>query len=191
MRRIWGGSGFALGLLTVAAVSQAAGQVVPTQAEVKARGYAGLGGGISIPVGDFGDLAKTGWLGQFLAGITFRNGTLGVRVDGNYGQNTYKNADGHERIIGVNASLVVTPGRRPMDVHPYFLGGVGLYNAKFVGTPSSTSATKPALNAGFGIQVHTGHRMDFYVESRIVTVRTAGSKINFVPLSVGLRFGGI
>jgi len=190
MKRIWG-SGLVLGLLTVAAMAPAAGQVVPTKAEVKARGYAGFGGGISIPVGDYGNLTKTGWLGQVLAGITFRDGTLGVRIDGNYGQNTYKNADGHERLIGVNANLVVTPGRRPMDVHPYFLGGVGFYNAKFVGTPSSGSTTKPALNAGFGIQVHTGHRMDFYVESRIVTVRTLGSKINFVPLSVGLRFGGI
>ncbi len=188
MKRI-GASGLVLGLVTLAAVSQAAGQV-PSKADVESRGYFGFGGGLSIPVGDYGDFTKTGWVLQGFGGVTFRDGLIGVRADGMFGQNKDKGADQHMRLIGANVDLVVTPGRRPMNVHPYLLGGVGFYNAKLVGTPGAPGSSKFALNAGVGIQVHTGHAMDLYVESRIITVRTA-IRTNFVPLTVGLRFGGI
>src|SRR5687768_18003493 len=56
--------------------------VAPAQAQ--GRGYVGFGGGLSIPVGDFSDAFKMGWLGQVVAGITGPSGRFGGRIDGMY-----------------------------------------------------------------------------------------------------------
>src|SRR5688572_31035813 len=63
------------GILTLALVAPA---------QVQGRGYVGFGGGLSIPVGDFSDAFKMGWLGQVVAGITGPSGRFGGRIDGMY-----------------------------------------------------------------------------------------------------------
>lgn len=164
---------------------------VATPAAAQARGYVGFGGGVSIPVGDFADAAKLGWLGQVVAGVTGPSGMLGGRIDGTYSQNSLKGTgSGHFSLFGANADIVLTPGKRPAKVHPYFLAGVGFYNSKLsVGT--GNSSTKFAWNGGAGLQIHTGNRMDVYTEARFISVQTSGASTNFIPITIGLRFGGI
>lgn len=159
-------------------------------AAAQARGYIGFGAGVSIPAGTFADSFKLGWLGQVVAGITGPSGVLGGRIDGTYGQNSVKGTgSGHLSLFGANADLVWTPGKRPAKAHPYLLGGVGFYNSKPSGV--GTSQTKFAWNAGAGLQVHTGNRMDFFAEARYISVQATGGNLNFIPITVGLRFGGI
>jgi hypothetical protein len=173
------------GLATVALLL-VAGAAAPVAAQ--ARGYIGFGAGASIPIGDFADAAKTGWLGQVMGGVTSANGMLGGRIDGTYGQNSFKGTGfGKLKLLGVNADVVITPGKRPAKAHPYFLAGVGFYNAKAGGDGD----TKLALNGGLGIQIHAGNRMDFYAEGRFISVRSEGGSTNFIPITIGLRFGGI
>jgi len=159
--------------------------------DIKARGYFGVGGGLAIPVGDYGDVAKTGWLANAIGGFTSKGGIVGARADVMWAQNSLKGEDGHERLLGVNADVVLTPGHRPAQWHPYFMGGVGVYNGKDTSPGVSGSATKLAINAGAGVQIHTGHRTDFFVEGRFLTIRTSGSPLNLIPITFGLRWGGI
>jgi opacity protein-like surface antigen len=160
------------------------------QTDVKTRGYFGVGGGLSIPVGDFGDVAKTGWVGSAFGGFTTKGGIFGGRADLMWAQNGLDGVDGHQRMLGANVDVVLTPGHRPANVHPYFLAGVGVYNGKTSVSVGSGDATKLALNAGVGVQIHTGHRMDVFFEGRIVSFR-ASDALNFLPLVIGLRWGGI
>jgi opacity protein-like surface antigen len=98
--------------------------VTAQNATAQARGYIGFGAGLSLPVGDFKDCCKTGWLGQVIAGVTGASGMIGGRIDGNYIRNSVKGTGGlHSTLLGANLDLVVTPGKRPAKVHPYLLGG--------------------------------------------------------------------
>lgn len=160
--------------------------LVAGPASAQARGYLGFGAGVNVPVGDFADAFKLGWLGQVVAGITSANGKIGGRIDGSYSKNSVKSpGTGHVSLIGANADIVFTPGKRPAKVHPYFLAGVGFYNN------DNADETKFALNGGAGIQIHTGGKLDVYTEARFVSVRTDGASTNFIPITLGLRWGGI
>lgn len=171
-----------------------AGATSPAAAQ--ARGYVGFGAGVSLPLGDFKDDYKLGWLGQVMGGVTGKSGMIGGRIDGMYTRNSGKGAASgfHVGLFGANADLVVTPGKRPAKVHPYLLAGVGFFNIK-VGGPSGyttgNSSTKFAWNAGGGLQIHTGNRMDVFTEVRYISVSTEGGSTHFLPIAIGLRFGGI
>jgi opacity protein-like surface antigen len=172
----------ATGMLTVALAAPAAAQ---------ARGYVGFGAGLSLPTGDFGDGVKTGWLGQVIAGITGPSGMLGGRIDGMYVRHSWEGtADGSTTLFGANADLVVSPGSGASKVRPYLLGGVGFFNGKDkVAGVSSDGETKFAFNVGGGLQVKAGSRMHVFLEGRYISVRTENA-IGFIPISVGLRWGG-
>lgn len=174
--------GFAVTLLLVGAAAR--------PAAAQARGYVGFGAGLSLPVGDFKTCCNLGWLGQVVAGVTGKSGMIGGRIDGMYAANKIKGGSstysaGTFKLFGANADIVLTPGKRPAKVHPYILGGVGFYNAKV-----TASETKFAFNIGAGLQIHAGNRMDVFAEGRFISVSTE-TKTNFIPISIGLRWGGI
>ena len=157
-------------------------------ANAQARGYVGFGAGLSLPVGDFKTCCKLGWLGQVVAGVTGANGVLGGRIDGMYARNSVKGTGGGSlKLLGVNADLVWTPGKRPAKVHPYLLGGLGFFNVK----SSGAGQTKFAFNFGGGLQIHSGDRMSIFTEARFISIKSSGGSTNFIPISVGLRWGGV
>jgi opacity protein-like surface antigen len=162
-------------------------------AAAQARGYFGFGGGLNLPLGSFKDEAKLGWLGQVLGGVTTKGGMWGGRVDGMYARHTLKGiTPGHDALLGVNADVVVTPGKSAAKARPYFLAGVGVYNGKTTFTTGTNppSSTKFAFNGGLGLNIHTSKQMGVYIEGRYVNVQTEGGSTSFIPFSVGLRWGG-
>ena len=164
------------------------GAVGAKPATAQARGYIGFGGGLAVPTGDFNNCCKTGLLGQVIAGITGPSGVLGGRIDGMYARNNVKSpGSGHATHLGVNADLVWTPGKRPAKMHPYLLGGVGFFNSEF----GNFDETKFAWNAGAGLQVHLGGRMDFFGEARYLSIQTTDGSTNMIPIVIGLRWGGV
>ncbi len=168
------------------AVASAGDIEAQSSQQLRARGYIGVGGGLAVPVGDLSDAAKTGWMGQLVGGYTSRGGLLGARIDATYGQNSLKTT-GNVKLVGATGNVVVTPGHRPANIHPYFLAGAGLYRVSSTG---GTAVTKVALNGGGGVQFHMGHRSDLFVEARFLTIRTDGPT-NLIPIIVGFRWGGI
>ena len=71
-------SALVLGVVSLAGVGVA-------QAQGAGRASFHVGGGVVLPTGDFGDVAKTGW--QALGGVSFGLGSLpfDIRVDAIYG----------------------------------------------------------------------------------------------------------
>jgi hypothetical protein len=168
--------------------------VTATPAAAQARGYVGFGAGAAIPTGSFADGDKLGWLGQIIAGITGPSGRLGGRIDGDYSRHSFKGTtSGHTGLFGANADVVVNFGTTASKARPYLLAGVGFYNVKSTlsGTTSySVSDTKGAFNGGAGVNIKTSGNMGVYLEGRFVSVRAEGGSLNFIPLSIGLRWGG-
>ncbi len=152
----------------------------------------GIGGGGTLPTGDFADFSKpVGWQGTAIVGYQ-PAGNVGARVDFLYGQTNFDQdeagVDGKTTLAGGLASLVYrfpTAG----SVKPYILGGAGVYNVKTDpdGAPSDDE-TKFAAGGGLGIKFRAGSDASFFVEGRFVNVFTSGSDANFIPVTVGVTF---
>jgi hypothetical protein len=154
-----------------------------------------LGGGVDIPLGTFNDGFKTGFHG--LAGVSFQPAAwpVGIQFDGTYSQ--YKDdtpADIKEQLIYGTGNLVYTfKTAESSGFHPYLIGGGGVYNAKLKGNdvPSGldNSQTKFGLNVGAGFDIKAG-AAGLFAEGRFHDVFTTGENLKFIPITVGVRFGG-
>ncbi|HXL34337.1 MAG TPA: outer membrane beta-barrel protein [Gemmatimonadales bacterium] len=154
----------------------------------------GVGGGLLSPLGDYKDLDKTGWHGLVRVDFSIPMSPVGIRVDGLYGQTSHNaplNGDGNSKGIGGLVSLVWNiPVPAPL-VKPYVLAGGGFFNVKTT-IPSlsvDTSESKFAYGLGAGARIGLGP-VNFFAEGRYVSVQTSGGSKKFVPLTVGVLFGG-
>lgn len=152
----------------------------------------GLGGGVSLPTGDFADFSKSlGWQGTAIVGYQ-PAGSLGARADFLYGQTKFDRdeagLDGKTTLAGGLASLVYSIPSAGA-VKPYLIGGAGVYNVKIDpdGLPSDDE-TKFAAGGGLGIKFKAGSDANFFVEGRFINVFTSGSDANFIPVTVGVTF---
>jgi hypothetical protein len=151
-----------------------------------------LGGGLGIPTGNFDDAVKMGWQG--MAAVSFKPANLpvGFQVDGNYGQFSDESPlDIKDRLIYGTANATYrfesSEGTR---FHPYIIGGLGLYNMKETGSDAlGGSATKFGINAGAGFDFKAGSA-GLFIEGRFHDVFTDGPNVKFIPINLGVRFGG-
>jgi hypothetical protein len=157
----------------------------------------GVGGGVSLPLGDFSDAAKLGFQGTALVEFAPANLPVGFRVDGSYIRNNFSDdaaADGHFQTIDGTANVVYTFKTAPESrFHPYLIAGGGVYNLKAdVTDVGSSSSTKFGANAGAGFNIAAGSAMVF-VEGRFHNIFQSdddGGNVNFIPITVGVKFGG-
>jgi opacity protein-like surface antigen len=154
----------------------------------------GLGGGLLSPSGDFKNGEKTGWHGLVRVDFSIPLSPVGIRVDGLYGQTSHKapfDGDGNSKGIGGLASLVWNiPVPAPI-VKPYVLAGGGFFNLKTT-VPSQSidsSESKFAYGLGAGVRIGAGP-VNFFAEGRYVSVQTSDGSTKFIPLTVGVLFGG-
>ena len=99
-----------------------------------------LGGGVTLPVSDFGELANTGWQGW--AGALAPVGDAGIQLGGEgfYGKNNHETDGNQTRLYGFLALVGMMWGE-PDGLQPGVYGGLGFMNRSF------TSETIPALDS--------------------------------------------
>jgi hypothetical protein len=178
----------------VAAVSVATLLVAPA---LRAQGAEfALGGGIGFPMGTFNDAAKVGWHG--LAAVSFvPNGwPVGIQIDGQYQQYKLDGfTDTKERFLMGTGNLVFKfKSSEGAAFRPYLIGGGGLYNFKQTGSADpgqvlEGGTTKFGLNAGAGFDFKAGGA-GLFIEGRFHDVFSSGEDLKFIPITVGIRFGG-
>lgn len=166
----------------------------------------GLGGGVGFPVGDFGDIAETGFHAQGMVGFTIPGLPIRLRGDlmyHSFGGNsvdfggssaTYPDT----RIIAglVNGSVSFSrmrDGTSPdasggRDI--YIIGGLGVYNLD----SESTADFESASETRFGVNVGAGMRFDLsgldtFVEARFHHVFTKDESLTMIPITFGIMFG--
>jgi opacity protein-like surface antigen len=185
-------------VVTKAVAALTAGMLLSAPA-LRAQGAEfSLGGGVGMPLGTFDDAAKVGWHG--LAAVSFiPNGwPVGIQIDGQYQQ--YK-LDGSTSlkdrfIIGTGNVVYKFKTSEESTFRPYLIGGGGVYNFKTTGTDdlggvidTDNSQTKFGLNAGAGFDFKAGS-VGLFVEGRFHNVFLTGEDVKFIPITVGIRFGG-
>jgi hypothetical protein len=163
-----------------------------------------VGGGLTLPLSDFGDIASTGWHGLAAVGFQPANLPVGFQIDGMYQRFGFEDApdgfDANFQVIQGTANVVYTfTTAEESTFHPYLIGGGGVYNLKATGddVPDTESETKFGLNAGAGFDFQAGN-VGLFVEGRFHTVFNGTidtetleeSNANLIPITVGIRFGG-
>ena len=151
-----------------------------------------LGGGVGVPLGDFDDVAKIGWQGTGAVSFVPRNLPLGIQVDGTFSQfGDESPLDIKSQLIYGTANAVYKfPSSQGSRFRPYLLGGGGVYNLNDTGDDAlGESTTKFGINAGAGFDFQAGSA-GLFIEGRFHDVFVAGPNLQFIPINVGLRFGG-
>ncbi len=159
-----------------------------------------IGGGATVPLSDYADLAKTGFHG--LVGISFVPGSfpLGIQIDGMYQRLAFDDAiaaDLTSQIIQGTANLVYKfKTSEESSFRPYLIAGGGVYNFKAVGGDDvvapgeGDTSTDFGINGGAGFDIKTSG-IGFFVEGRFHNVFGEGSSdAQFIPVTLGIRLGG-
>jgi hypothetical protein len=171
-----------VGLVAIGGVLSSVAQ--PAAAQQRPVIYGG--GGVTFPIGEYGDpdqtAAKTGWMGH--AGILFPVGDRGVWVaaEGFYGKNNHSDTPGERtNLFGGYGSLGITfNGER--KVRPYLFGSAGYLVHQFKdATGSSDSEGKFAGGGGAGLDFAISDRVSFYVESRAIFAKES----SHIPVLAG------
>lgn len=154
-----------------------------------------LGGGVDLPLGDFDDVAKLGFHGLAGVSVVPADWPVGIQVDGSYSQfkdDALLNVDKYQLIYGTANIVYKFKTSEESRFRPYLIGGGGVYNFKSKGDGASgidASETKFGINAGAGFDIKAGSA-GLFVEGRFHDVFTTGPNTKFIPLTIGVRFGG-
>lgn len=157
----------------------------------------GLGGGVTLPLGDFGDAAKTGFHGTGLVEFQPASLPVGIRLDGTFHrigfsdlQEDFAGEGNFQMITGTLNGVYTFQTAAESKFHPYIIAGAGVYNFKAnFDDFDDDSETKFGINGGAGFNMGMGGA-SIFVEGRFHNVFTEGSSTTFVPITLGVRFGG-
>jgi opacity protein-like surface antigen len=170
----------AVGCLTVVAAPTASAQGIRW----------GVGAGLLMPIGDYGDFDKMGFTGGI--GGTYRMpGGLGIRGDLSYSTTSEKSGGTPHttKIMGGMASLVYALSGAA-GARPYLMGGLGMYNVKADAGGLSSDDTNIAFAFGAGVSFPMGTGGSrLFAETRYTSVSTSGGATTFLPIIVGISFG--
>lgn len=147
----------------------------------------GLGAGLLMPMGDYGDFDKMGFTGA-VGGTYQLPGGVGIRADFSYGTTSEKSgvAAHSTKLMGGMASVVYAFGAA--GPKPYVTGGLGYYNIKIDELDVSESKVAFGFGGGVSFPLGTGGNR-LFAETRYTSVSTDGSATTFLPLVVGISFG--
>jgi hypothetical protein len=188
---------FAKALTALAAVT------LLSSPSLKAQGVEfGLGGGVGVPLGNFDDESKLGWHG--LAELSFvpEGWPVGIQFDGSYQQFALDDASAPPGFSDLKTRVMLGTGNivfkfKSSDestFRPYLIGGPGIYNSKLTGQDDPSDilgggTTDFGLNAGAGFDFKAGS-LGLFIEGRFHNVFKDGEDLKFIPVTLGLRFGG-
>lgn len=165
----------------------------------------GLGGGATIPLGDFASDTKTGFHGLAFIQYEPERNVWGVRGEVAMHRSDYTdeflgavNADPDDDLsntVSYAGATAVLLGKRDGGMTPYLLGGFGAYrltaSVKVGTTVQSESANGFGFSGGAGLRF--GRSAGFFVEARFhqFSITPEGdekSTYQMIPVSLGIRF---
>jgi opacity protein-like surface antigen len=148
--------------------------------------YVFLGGGLTIPTGEFkDDEAKTGWIAT--AGVGFDIGSKGLwgELQGYFGNNNYEGTGG-DKLQNIQGMAALGYSFMPdKSVTPWIMAGAGFLNHKYKpGSTGFTSAseTKFAWEAGAGLGFKAGEKANVWLGGQY----TGSSYVHMISVLAGV-----
>lgn len=175
----------------LSAVAVILAMLIPTT--VSAQGSVFLGGGVTVPMSDYKEYAKTGWLGA--GGLVWNLGDQGAFIwgEGFYGSNKHKAPDDDEKTNVYGADLGI--GYRFGDADRtgvYVAGLAGLLVHQYKPATGSSSSDSGFLYGGaLGVDVPAGG-LNVWFEGRVMIspIKDEGETSNtaFFGIVAGVSF---
>lgn len=151
----------------------------------------GVGLGLTMPMGDYSDAASSGFHGTANVAFGLGTGPLGIRADLGYHRTGLEGGvDGNSTLLGGMANVVFNI-QSAGQIKPYLMAGLGYYNVKFSDDVESIDESNLAFGGGVGVNFNMASTT-LFAELRYVSITEGDifASLNFVPITVGLRFGG-
>ncbi|HJQ19300.1 MAG TPA: outer membrane beta-barrel protein [Gemmatimonadaceae bacterium] len=148
-----------------------------------------IGGGGSLPLGDFGDAANMGWHALASVGVSTLMQPLGLRLDVAHNRFGAKGGAGSAGQAITSGTLNVTY-RLPMTnspLSPYIIAGAGAYHFQCTGGVSCGTATRFGWNGGLGTKI-ASLGLKWFLEGRFHFVDAEPGSVKFAPVTLGLIF---
>ena len=148
--------------------------------------------GASLPMGDFGDAAETGWHIGGLGEFAQPGWPVALRGEITYHRHSAKDVDGSASVLSFIPNIVLPFGDPAATARPYIIGGLGVHHVSVdlevpgVGD-AEDSETKFGFNVGGGFNFNLAG-FDTFIEARWHSVLTEGNSTTFIPLSFGFKF---
>lgn len=160
---------------------------IPAQAQLALT----VAGGASVPMGDFGDYASTGWIGSIGLMTDVGQKGLGIGALWFYGDNSTSDIEGDKTsLTGFLGNLRFRFGdaTRP---GVFVLGSAGYLDRKY--KSELVSALEGSDNGflyggGVGIDLPRG-RMTWYMQASWLSADIGDSSLQFSPITVGVAIG--
>lgn len=170
------------GLVAATALLAAVSSTAAAQAATGESRLA-LTGGVDMPMGDFGDVAKMGFVvgGQFSMPL---GEILKLRLNADYARNGFHDdvvallGDGNWTRLGIMANVVYPIGG---EMGAYGLGGLG-FNSVNTDLSGSEAESDLAWNLGFGVG-----KGRWFVEARYQSIMS-DPNLTSLPIVFGIRF---
>jgi hypothetical protein len=155
-----------------------------------------VGGGAALPLGLLNTETNTGAHGLAAVSIAPARLPVSIRIDGMYGRFGLSSSDidGHFGVFHATANAVYRfPAGETTTIRPYLIGGLGVYNYKFItDLPEGLlreAQTDIGINGGAGVDVAVG-ALGVFAETRYHSVMIPGENPEFLPITLGIRLGG-
>jgi len=142
----------------------------------------GVQGGLSMPMGDFGDVAGTGFTIGGLADFRPASLPFGIRFNvdySNWGVDEDLGDGSFNMISGTAAAMFTVPTTG--GISPYVLGGIGMYSLGC--SEDCDRESEFGFNLGGGLNFNLG-TMDTFAEVRY----HSADDLSYLPIVFGIRF---
>ncbi len=145
-----------------------------------------LGGGLTIPMADFKDDAKAGWVATGGVGYDL-SANVFIAGEAWYGSNKHKGTSGDKTNL-LGATGVIGYNFSPASkASPYVLAGAGMLQHKYVpATGTSESETKLAVTGAAGVVIGMSDKIRLFIEGRGLTTLDSDYKTFVVPITAGV-----
>ena len=157
-----------------AAMMVGAVAVLATAVPARAQ-YVFAGGGFNVPVSDFKDHNKTGWIITGGVGADIGDKGLWIEAEGWYGSNKAKTSLDSKVDLWSALGAVGYNLMNDKKVSPYLLGGAGVLGVK-------DGDTKFAYTGAAGLTFVASPSLHLFIEGRWLATKD----IKMIPITVGL-----
>lgn len=125
------------------------------------------GGGATMPMGDYGDYAKTGFMADVGVGRNFGSGRVFAFADIFYGKNNHETEDESTTLTGGGLNIGISS--TAMKARPYAYAGLGMQNHKYnpAGGGDGGSETNPYARGAVGVSIGSG-KTTIWVEAGLI-----------------------
>lgn len=146
-----------------------------------------VGGGATLPSGDYGDYAKTGWLANAGYGIwSSANERATAWIEGFYGSNSHDEVDGDKTNIYGGLGSVTFNLTEGGSATPYLIGSLGYMMHQY---KSDTFPDEEGSEGGIAFAGGGGVSFGkIYLEARYFSASIEDATTAFILVAAGITF---